>query len=102
MAMTRQDAADPSRRANKLAFELAESGRLSGALRVPNTVGNLALTADLRAGLINCSVDSTHRRKARRVAARAVAHRQLQHALGAIRGSNDSSRLPTHCFSSPS
>ena len=37
--------------------DLVEHGRLQGALRIPNTVGSLNITADLRARLVVCSVD---------------------------------------------
>lgn len=36
---------------------LAERGQLSGAIRVPNTVGPMSVTADLRAGQVTCQVD---------------------------------------------
>lgn len=80
MAMTRQDAADPTRRAQKLSSELVESGRLSGALRIPNTVDNLAVTADLRAGIINCSVDIDAPKEGKALTRVRWLTRQLQHA----------------------
>jgi hypothetical protein len=48
---------DPSGRASYLADSLTTNGLLDGALRIPGAVGDLAVTADLRARQITTSVD---------------------------------------------
>lgn len=80
MARSHQDAADPTRRALRLATELADSGRLAGALRIPHTVGNLAVTVDLRAGLASCSVDIDAPKEGKALTRVRWLTRQLQHA----------------------
>ena len=55
--LSRKEAADPSLRAQALTQSLCSTGQLSGAIRIPNTVGNLVVTADLRAGKVTCHVD---------------------------------------------
>lgn len=54
---SRKDQADPSSRIAAHVAEMVEEGRLRGALRIPNTVGDLELTIDLRARQVICSVD---------------------------------------------
>jgi len=48
---------DPKARSNHLIDSLCTSGKLEGALRVPNAVGPINLGADLRARRIFASVD---------------------------------------------
>ena len=36
---------------------LCQTGQLAGAIRIPDTVGQLVVTADLRAGKVTCHVD---------------------------------------------
>ncbi|SDU82666.1 hypothetical protein [Jiangella alkaliphila] len=55
--LSRKELADPSLRAQWLIDNLAEHGTLTGAIRIPDTVGELVVTADLRAGRITCHVD---------------------------------------------
>lgn len=55
--LTRKELADPSIRAASLTQQLVETGQLSGAIRVPDTVGDLVVTADLRAKQVTCHVD---------------------------------------------
>lgn len=47
---------DPSKRLLHLVVEMAKNGHLDGALRIPNTVGDLELLVDLRARRINAAV----------------------------------------------
>lgn len=47
---------EPSKRLQHLVDELANHGRLDGALRIPNTVGDLELLVDLRAKRITAAV----------------------------------------------
>lgn len=55
--LTRKEAADPVLRAQALTQTLCATGELSGAIRIPGTVGHLVVTADLRAGKVTCHVD---------------------------------------------
>ena len=53
----KRDAADPAALAQAHATALAATGTLSGAIRIPHTVGPLHVTSDLRAGTTTCHVD---------------------------------------------
>lgn len=55
--LTRAETADPTVRLTDATRSLVEDGVLSGDLKVPDTVGNLRVRADLRANLTECSVD---------------------------------------------
>ena len=59
VALSRKEQADPTIRAAALTAELVTKGTLSGTLRVPNTVGDLMVTADLRTGRCTIEVDVT-------------------------------------------
>jgi hypothetical protein len=47
---------DPARYLQEAVSEFANTGLLQGAVRVPGAVAPIKITADLRAGLIHCSV----------------------------------------------
>lgn len=47
---------DPARYLQEAVCALTETGRLQGALRIPAAVAPIKITADLRAGLIQCAV----------------------------------------------
>lgn len=55
--LSRKEQADPSIRAQSLLDTLVSNGELSGAIRIPNTVAPIHLTADLRAGRVTCHLD---------------------------------------------
>jgi hypothetical protein len=55
--LSRKEQADPALRAQSLLDSLVTSGELGGAIRIPNTVAPIQVTADLRAGRITCHVD---------------------------------------------
>jgi hypothetical protein len=55
-ALSRREVAEPALRLQEQAAALASGGVLTGGLRVPDTVGPLQVSADLRAGRISCSV----------------------------------------------
>ncbi|CAM9737349.1 unnamed protein product, partial [Phaeothamnion confervicola] len=57
VALTRKEQADPSVRPAALLSDLASRGALTGSLRIPNTVGDLSITADLRTGRCLVEVD---------------------------------------------
>lgn len=56
-ALSRKELADPSLRRLSLVESLVSDGQLIGSIRIPETVGPLIVTADLRAGQITCHVD---------------------------------------------
>lgn len=55
--LTRREQSDPALRSQGLATMLCQHGQLSGAVRIPDTVGHLVVTADLRASKVTCHVD---------------------------------------------
>ncbi len=56
-ALSRRELADPALRAQGLTASLCQNGVLSGSIRVPDTVGDIVVTADLRASPVTCHVD---------------------------------------------
>jgi hypothetical protein len=56
-ALNRREAAEPAQRIAAAATELAASGVLRGAIKIPHAIGPLVVTADLRAGRVTCHVD---------------------------------------------
>jgi hypothetical protein len=56
-ALSRKDVADPAQHLQQLAATLASDGVLHGGIRIPNAVGPLMVTADLRANRVTCHVD---------------------------------------------
>ena len=55
--LTRREFAEPSTRADAQLASLADTGELTGAIRIPNTVAPITVTADLRANRITCHID---------------------------------------------
>lgn len=55
--LTRREFADPALRAQALTQMLCQNGQLVGAIRIPGTVGQLVISADLRASRVTCHVD---------------------------------------------
>ena len=55
--MSRKEIADPALRSQALLDSLVTTGTLHGAIRIPDTVGALHFTADLRANRLTCHVD---------------------------------------------
>ena len=55
--LSRKELAEPALRAQALVDGLADNGVLDGGLRIPNAVGPVTVTADLRAGRVFASVD---------------------------------------------
>lgn len=55
--LSRRELTDPGFRAQALVTELTTSGQLSGIIRIPATIGDITVTADLRARQIICYVD---------------------------------------------
>lgn len=55
--LSRKEQADPSLRTQALVTGLCDRGQLVGAIKIPDTVGPLIVTVDLRAGRIECHID---------------------------------------------
>lgn len=55
--LTRKEVADPATRVQAMTAVLCQTGILTGAIRIPDTVGSLVITADLRASKVACHVD---------------------------------------------
>ncbi len=55
--LSRKELAEPTSRTQSLATSLCEDGVIRGAIAIPGTVGNLVVTADLRAAQVICHVD---------------------------------------------
>jgi hypothetical protein len=56
-ALSRKDLADPAQHLQQLVTTLASDGVLHGGIRIPNAVGPLMVTADIRANQVTCHVD---------------------------------------------
>ncbi|MEP6658856.1 MAG: stress response protein [Acidimicrobiales bacterium] len=57
VGLTRKEQSDSTLRPAALVAELVQRGRLTGSLRIPNTVGDLLVCADLRTGQCTTEVD---------------------------------------------
>lgn len=57
--LTRQESAQPETRIQNLADGLVDTGLLVGTLRIPSAVGDVVVSADLRAQSVTCHVDLT-------------------------------------------
>lgn len=55
--LSRKEMAEPTIRMQSLVDSLVGEGLLAGSIRIPDTVGNLVVTADLRSGVVTCHVD---------------------------------------------
>lgn len=55
--LRRKETRDPALRSQDLAQDLVDRGVLSGVIRIPNAVGNVTVTADLRAAQVTCHID---------------------------------------------
>ena len=83
--LSRKDVADPALRVQALTQSLVATGELSGAIRIPDTVGPLVVTADLRAGRVTCHVDVDAPRAGRATTRVNWLVRQLKNAPAATR-----------------
>jgi hypothetical protein len=55
--LSRKELANPALRAQSLLDSLVTKGSLTGAIRIPNTVAPIHVTADLRANRLTCHID---------------------------------------------
>lgn len=83
--LSRKEQADPGLRTQALANMLCQNGQLSGAIRIPDTVGHLVVTADLRASKVTCHVDVEAPREGRPTTRVSWVVRQLKTAPDAVR-----------------
>lgn len=84
-ALTRKELADPALRAKALQVSLTAQGTLFGGIRIPNTVGNLEVVTDLRAGKVTCYVDLAAPKDGRATTRVNWLIRQLKSAPDAVR-----------------
>lgn len=54
--LTRKELAEPTTRSDALVNQVVATGTLSGGIRIPNSIGPIEVTADLRANRITCQV----------------------------------------------
>ena len=83
--LSRKEQADPTLRAQALTTMLCQTGQLSGAIRIPDTVGQLVVTADLRASKVTCHVDVDAPREGRPTTRVNWLVRQLKAAPDSVR-----------------
>ncbi|WP_235735339.1 hypothetical protein [Nocardioides alcanivorans] len=84
-ALSRKELADPAVRVQTLSTSLCQTGVLSGAIRIPDTVGDIVITADLRASQVTCHVDVDAPREGRPTTRVNWLVRQLKAAPDAVR-----------------
>ncbi|WP_430781726.1 stress response protein [Actinoplanes sp. G11-F43] len=84
-ALTRREQAEPLIRTQTLVAQLATTGSMTAALRIPGAVGTLSITADLRAAKITCHVDIEAPREGRPTTRVNWLVRQLKDAPDTVR-----------------
>jgi hypothetical protein len=84
-ALTRKELAEPSLRTQALVQSMCTSGTLQGAINIPNTVGPLMVTADLRASRVTCHVEVAAPKDGRPATRVNWLVRQLRHAPDSAR-----------------
>ena len=83
--LSRKEQADPDARVQALTQSLCQTGTLTGAIRIPDTVGHLVVTADLRASTVTCHVDVDAPREGRPTTRVNWLVRQLKNAPDGVR-----------------
>lgn len=83
--LSRAEVSNPAMRTAALASTLVKTGTFAASLRIPNTVSDLALSVDLRAGRITCSFDVDAPREGRATTRINWLVRQLKDAPGTLR-----------------
>lgn len=83
--LTRKEIAEPDSRTSALTASLCQTGTLSGAIRIPDTVGHLVVTADLRAGRVTCHTEVDAPKEGRPTTRVNWLVRQLKNASDATR-----------------
>lgn len=85
LSLSRKELTEPAIRAAAQARQLEETGSMTGAIRIPDTVGLLNLTVDLRAGQVRCHVDIDAPREGRAITRVNWLIRQLRRAPDDVR-----------------
>jgi hypothetical protein len=83
--LSRKELADPASRTQALVAAFAGGGQLAGALRIPATVSDVVVTADLRAGTVTCHIDVDAPREGRPTTRVNWLLRQLKSAPDGVR-----------------
>lgn len=83
--LSRKELADPNLRSQALAASLVGNGTMTGQIRIPDTVGDIVITADLRAGQVCFHVDLDAPKTGRPTTRVNWLVRQLKNAPGALR-----------------
>lgn len=83
--LSRKERQDPVLRAQSLTASLVQQGLLTGSLRIPDTVGDIHVTADLRANTITCDFDVDAPRSGKAKTRVNWLVRQLKNAPDALR-----------------
>jgi hypothetical protein len=83
--LSRREIADPAQRLVAAAGELASAGVLRGSIRIPNAIGPLVVTVDVRAGRVTCHVDVDAPREGRATTRVNWLIRQLRSAPESVR-----------------
>ncbi|ACQ81000.1 conserved hypothetical protein [Beutenbergia cavernae DSM 12333] len=83
--VSRRELADPSLRAQALVEDLTSAGVLTGSIRIPSTVGDIVVAADVRAGTIVCHIDVDAPRQGRPTTRVNWLVRQLKNAPESVR-----------------
>ncbi|MEO5709674.1 MAG: hypothetical protein ABIQ59_07620 [Nocardioidaceae bacterium] len=83
--LSRKELADPSLRAEALKVSLCQRGELTGSIRIADTIGQLVVTADLRASRVTCHVDLDAPREGRATTRVNWLVRQLKDAPPSVR-----------------
>ncbi|MFG1820772.1 hypothetical protein ACGFIF_43945 [Kribbella sp. NPDC049174] len=78
--LSRKELAEPALRSQALVQSMCTNGTLQGSINIPNAVGPLVVTADLRAGVVTCHVDIAAPRDGRATTRVNWLVRQLRHA----------------------
>jgi hypothetical protein len=83
--LSRKELAEPGARGAALVASLVSHGQMTGSVRIPDTIGPLVITADLRAGRVTCYVDVEAPREGRPSTRVNWLMRQLRDAPDAVR-----------------
>lgn len=89
--LSRKELADPAVRTQTLVAGLVRGGHLTGAIRIPATVGDVVITADLRAGTVTCHVDIDAPREGRSTT-------RVNWLVRQLKGAPDGVRLEARAF----
>ncbi|NTW41007.1 MAG: hypothetical protein HGA44_14210, partial [Cellulomonadaceae bacterium] len=81
----RKELAEPTTRTQALVAGVAATGILAGAIKIPSTVGDITVTADIRAGTVTCHVEVEAPREGRPTTRVNWLLRQLKNAPDTLR-----------------